>query len=178
MGYLGPKGARRAGLLGEYLLAPDARLWPYYRDGLIEGGHDPATGRMGGGVQAWASADPERDWPIVAEHLAAQVNSYKVHGRMGYEGLPPFTPVDPEVLRTRRPRGFTSTDYFVYGGPTDVVDFVTDFSAGAPVDTLYFWAGLPGMSRQQVVDNIRLIGTQVAPLVRARAAGGVTATST
>ncbi|HME47429.1 MAG TPA: LLM class flavin-dependent oxidoreductase, partial [Mycobacterium sp.] len=34
MGYQGPKGARRAGLLGAGLLSADARNWPSYRDGL------------------------------------------------------------------------------------------------------------------------------------------------
>lgn len=174
MGYLGPKGARRAGLLGEYLLAPDARLWPHYRAGLEEGGHAVSSGRMGGGVQAWASDDPERDWPLVAEHLAEQQNSYRLHARMGYADLPAYKPVDPEVLRTRRPRGFTSTDYFVYGTPVEVADFTADFAAGAPVDTVYFWAALPGMTNDQIVANIRLIGRTLAPLVRERA-GALTA---
>lgn len=33
MGYLGPQGARRAGLLGEQLLTGDARNWAPYREG-------------------------------------------------------------------------------------------------------------------------------------------------
>ena len=169
MGYLGPKGARRAGRLGEYLLSPDARLWNHYREGLEEGGHDAASGRMGGGVQAWASDDPERDWPVVSEHLAHQLNSYKMHARMGYDDLPPFKPVDVEVVRTRRPKGFTSQDYFVYGTPAEVADFTLEFSAGAPVDTVYFWASLPGMSTDQVVRNIRLIGEKLAPIIRSAA---------
>jgi alkanesulfonate monooxygenase SsuD/methylene tetrahydromethanopterin reductase-like flavin-dependent oxidoreductase (luciferase family) len=169
MGYLGPKGARRAGRLGEFLLAPDARLCPHYRVGLEQGGHEVASGRMGGGVQAWASDDPERDWPVVAEHLAEQQNSYRRHARIGYPDLPPFKPVDPEVLRSRRPRGFSSLDHFVYGTPHEVADFVAEFTSGAPVDTLYFWAALPGMANEQILRNIRLIGTELAPLVRERA---------
>ena len=170
MGYLGPKGARRAGRLGEYLLSPDARLWEHYRAGLEEGGHDPAIARMGGGIQAWATDDPERDWPIVSEHLSHQLNSYRIHARMGYDNLPPFRPIDPEVVRQRRPRGFTSTDYFVFGTPVEVADFVLDFSAGAPVDTVYFWASMPGMTHEQIVRNIRTIGEDLAPLIRAAAA--------
>jgi len=159
MGYLGPKGARRAGRLGEYLLAPDARLWPHYRAGLEEAGHDPAVGRMGGGVQAWATDDPERDWPMVSEHLAHQLNSYRMHARM----------VDVDVVRARRPRGFNSLDYFVYGTPGEVAEFVHDFSAGAPVDNVYFWGALPGMTHEQIMRNIQLIGAELAPLVRAGA---------
>jgi hypothetical protein len=88
---------------------------------------------------------------------------------MGYADLPPFKPVDPDVLRTRRPRGFTSTDYFVFGTPDEVAAFVAEFTAGAPVDTLYFWAALPGMTNEQIVRNIRLISNELAPRVRNRA---------
>ncbi|WP_101834283.1 LLM class flavin-dependent oxidoreductase, partial [Frankia canadensis] len=166
MGYLGPKGARRAGLLGEYLLSPDARNWEPYRAGLVEGGHDPATARMGGGIQAWVSDDPERDWPLIAPHLAEQANSYRLHGRMGHENLPPFKPVDPDKLRARRPRGTTSQDYFVFGTAAEVAGFVRDFSAGAPVDLVYFWAALPGMPAERVAANVRTIAEDLAPLLR------------
>src|SRR4051794_16211213 len=169
MGYLGPRGARRAGLLGEYLLSPDARNWAPYRAGLVDGGHDPALARMGGGIQAWVSDDPERDWPLVREHLAAQANSYRVHGRMGYPDLPPLRPVDPDVLRTRRPRGTSSTDYFVFGTAAEVAGFVAEHTAGAPVDTLYFWAGLPGMSADRVAANVTAVAPQLAPRLRAQA---------
>ncbi|MFI5953189.1 LLM class flavin-dependent oxidoreductase [Cryptosporangium sp. NPDC051539] len=164
MGYLGPKGARRAGRLGEFLLSPDARNWEPYREGLIDGGHDPGSARMGGGIQAWVSDDPERDWPVVSQHLAEQVNSYRRHNRMGA----PFTPVDPEKLRARRPEGHTSLDYFVFGTPAEVADFVLSFTAGAPVDTVYFWAGLPGMTATQFAANVQRIGTELAPLLRAK----------
>ncbi|MBY8863620.1 LLM class flavin-dependent oxidoreductase [Nocardia sp. CA2R105] len=166
MGYLGPSGARRAGRLGEFLLSADARNWEHYRAGLLEGGHDPSIARMGGGIQAWVSEDPERDWPSIREHVAEQANSYRLHGRMGYSELPPFKPVDPDVLRSRRPRGRASTDYFVFGTACEVAEFVRGFIAGAPVDTLYFWAALPGMSAERVAANIRAVATDLAPLLR------------
>jgi alkanesulfonate monooxygenase SsuD/methylene tetrahydromethanopterin reductase-like flavin-dependent oxidoreductase (luciferase family) len=172
MGYLGPKGARRAGRLGEFLLSPDARNWENYRQGLVEGGHDPSVARMGGGIQAWISDDPDRDWPAVREHLAEQANSYRWHGRMGYSDLAPFKPVDPDVLRRRRPRGRTSTDYFVFGTAAEVAEFVHGFTAGAPVDTLYFWAALPGMTADRVAANVRAIATDLAPLLRVLDPGG------
>src|SRR5262249_19235167 len=46
LGYQGPKGARRAGRLGEGLLSGRASLWEPYRGGLREGGHDESTARM------------------------------------------------------------------------------------------------------------------------------------
>ena len=53
LGYQGPKGARRAGLLGECLLTLNKESWPAYRDALAEAGHDPAAARMAGGIQGW-----------------------------------------------------------------------------------------------------------------------------
>jgi alkanesulfonate monooxygenase SsuD/methylene tetrahydromethanopterin reductase-like flavin-dependent oxidoreductase (luciferase family) len=163
MGYLGPKGARRAGLLGEYLLSADARIWAPYRDGLIEAGHDPASARMAGGVQGWVSDDPERDWPVVAEHLAVQVDSYRRHARIGTE-LPPARPVDPERLRSRDPRG--SLDYFFHGTPAHVADRILDYTAGAPVDSVYLWAGLSGMPPEMIRRHITTIATELAPLLK------------
>ena len=75
MGYLGPKGARRAGRMGENLLSIDARNWPHYRAGLLDGGHDPAVGAMGGAVQGWVSDDPERDW-----HMGDEVRHHASRG--------------------------------------------------------------------------------------------------
>ncbi|MGW3966971.1 LLM class flavin-dependent oxidoreductase [Amycolatopsis sp. NPDC005003] len=163
LGYLGPKGARRAGLLGEYLLSADARLWAPYRAALAEGGHDPAGGRMAGGVQAWVTDDPDRDWPVVSRHLAAQVDSYARHARQG-TGRPPPRPVDPDRLRAGEPR--TSLDYFFYGTAEDVAARILDYTAGAPVDAVYLWAGLAGMSQDLVARNITTIATRLAPLLR------------
>jgi alkanesulfonate monooxygenase SsuD/methylene tetrahydromethanopterin reductase-like flavin-dependent oxidoreductase (luciferase family) len=163
MGYLGPKGARRAGLLGEYLLSADARLWEPYRAALVEGGHDPAGGRMAGGVQAWVTDDPDRDWPVVSRHLAAQVDSYARHARQG-TALPPPRPVDPDRLRAGEPR--TSLNYFFYGTPEDVAARILDYTAGAPVDGVYLWAGLAGMSQDLVARNVTTIATRLAPLLR------------
>src|SRR6185312_13625724 len=88
MGYQGPKGARRAGLLGEGLLALERSLLDPYRDGLQAGGHDPSSARMSGFVPVFVTGDPERDWPIVARHLRYQVESYRRYGVEG-TGRPP-----------------------------------------------------------------------------------------
>ena len=63
LGYQGPQGARRAGLLGEPLFSANAGRWEPYAAGLAEAGHPASDGVMAGGIQAWASDDPERDWP-------------------------------------------------------------------------------------------------------------------
>src|SRR5206468_685378 len=94
LGYQGPQGARRAGLLGTGLLTIDPDLVAPYRAGLAEGGHDPSSARMAGGIQGWVSDDPEADWPLVSRHVAAQFDSYRRHLVQGTHRPPP-RPVDP-----------------------------------------------------------------------------------
>lgn len=168
MGYLGPKGARRAGLLGEHLLSADVRNWIPYRDALIEAGHDPSAAKMGGGIQGWVSHDPERDWPLISEHLAFQADSYRRHGRMGFD-LPPAAPVDPEKLRARRPRSHSSSDYFVHSTPEGMASFIDEYTGDAPVDIVYLWAGLPGMTPDLIAGHLGTIAADLLPLVAAGA---------
>jgi alkanesulfonate monooxygenase SsuD/methylene tetrahydromethanopterin reductase-like flavin-dependent oxidoreductase (luciferase family) len=162
MGYQGPKGARRAGLLGEGLLTFDPTLWPPYRDALVEAGHGAETGRMAGGVQAWVSLDPERQWPVVAKHLSHQLDSYR---RMMVEGTaePLPRPVDPDKLRHREPRGPLS--YFAYGTPDEMAAWLREHTKGAPVETVYVWASISGMPQHMVADHVRVVCTQLAPLL-------------
>jgi alkanesulfonate monooxygenase SsuD/methylene tetrahydromethanopterin reductase-like flavin-dependent oxidoreductase (luciferase family) len=163
MGYQGPKGARRAGLLGENLLSLDARIYPHYRDGLIAGGHDPARARMAGGVQSWVSEDPEADWPLVSKHVSYQTDSYLRHMVQGTDSpVPP--PVDPDKLRRRDPR--QPLGYFHYGTPEDVAGKVRSFVGEAPADTAFFWASLAGMPEKEVARQVELVCTRLAPLLR------------
>lgn len=162
LGYQGPKGARRAGLLGEGLLSLDPALWPNYRDALIEAGHDPQSARMTGGVQGWMSDDPERDWPVVSQHLAHQLNTYRRYMVEGTDQDVP-RPVDPDKLRQREPRGPLS--YFAYGTPQDMAAWVRTHTAGAPVETVYLWASISGMSQDMVAEQVRLICSELAPLL-------------
>lgn len=164
MGYLGPQGARRAGLLGEGLLATDAHLWEPYRAGLIEAGHDPAIGRMGGGIQGWVSEDPEADWPVVARHLGYQVDSYRRHMVEGTDQPVP-RPVDPERLRARDPRG--SLDYFFLDTPEGMARRIRRHIAGAPVRTVFLWASLAGMPEKLVERHIQTVCTRLLPLLQA-----------
>jgi len=162
MGYQGPKGSRRAGLLGEGLLTASASLWPAYRDALVEGGHDPAvSGRMAGGVNGWVTTDPEADWPMVSRHVAAQFDSYRRHMVEG-TGQPIPRPVDPERLRSRsESRG--PLDSIVYGTPDEVAASIMGSTAGAPVETVFLWASVAGMPEAAVARNVRTICTELAP---------------
>lgn len=168
MGYQGPKGARRAGLLGAGLLTSNAEMWEPYRAGLAEGGHDPAVaGRMAGGFSGWVSEDPDRDWPWVSKYIAHQVDSYRRHMVEG-TGRPAPRPVDPERLRhsdRRDPLGA-----FHYDTPEGMAERIRHHVADAPVETVYMWASVAGMPEEAVVTNVQTLCTKLAPLLRAEPA--------
>ncbi|MGB8391882.1 LLM class flavin-dependent oxidoreductase [Mycobacterium sp.] len=162
LGYQGPQGARRAGLLGERLLSADAALWGPYSDGLVEAGHSPDVGVMAGGVQAWATDDPERDWPLVSEHLAHQLNSYRRHMVEGADRPPP-KPVD--LSRVVNAGGAGPLGSFTYGTPERVAEAILAGTEGAPVETVFLWASIGGMGEAMVMQNIETICTRLAPLL-------------
>jgi alkanesulfonate monooxygenase SsuD/methylene tetrahydromethanopterin reductase-like flavin-dependent oxidoreductase (luciferase family) len=163
LGYQGPQGARRAGLLGAPLLSADAALWEPYSGGLAEAGHPPSGGVMGGGFQGWVTEDPERDWPMVSEHLAYQLNSYRRH-MVERTDAPPPKPVDTDRLINSPRSGPLGS--FAYGTPEHVAESVQAHTAGAPVHTVFFWASIGGMSENAVMRNIHTICTRLAPLLR------------
>jgi alkanesulfonate monooxygenase SsuD/methylene tetrahydromethanopterin reductase-like flavin-dependent oxidoreductase (luciferase family) len=168
MGYQGPQGARRAGLLGESLLTANGAMWPAYRDGLLEGGHDLGIARMAGGINGWVSDDPEADWPVVSRHVSAQIDSYRRHMVEGTD-MPTPRPIDPERLRSRtESRG--PLDTIIYGTPEDVAQRIIHDAAEAPVDTVFFWASIAGMPEEMVAAHIRTVCERLAPLL----AGGAT----
>lgn len=163
LGYQGPQGARRAGLLGAPLLSADASLWEPYSRGLAEANHPQSMGIMGGGFQGWASDDPERDWPMVSEHLAYQLNSYRKHMVEGTDAPPP-RPIDVDRLITSPRQGPLGS--FTYGTPEHVAERIRAFISGAPVQTVFMWASIGGMPDDVVMRNIDTICTRLAPLLR------------
>ena len=165
LGYLGPQGAGRAGRLGTGLLTANREMWPHYREALVSAGYGPAEGRMAGGIQGWVSDDPERDWGWIAPHLEYQVNSYRRHMVEGTDQPVP-RPVDAEKLRSREPR--TSIDYFYLETPDRMADKVRAYTAGAPVETVYFWASIGGMSEERARDHVQLVCNKLAPLLAAQ----------
>ncbi len=122
---------------------------------------------MGGGIQGWVSEDPERDWPVVGQHLAYQLDSYRRHMVEG-TGAPTPRPVDPDRIRNHKaPKG--SLDYFHYGTPEDVASSIRVLVGDAPVDTVYLWASLGGMPEELVARHVNLVCTRLAPLLRSAA---------
>ena len=160
MGYQGPKGARRAGLLGASLLSADARNWAPYRDGLLAAGHDVRRARMAGWINAWVTDDPEADWPTVRSHMAHQFDTYAAHGVEG-TGQPAPPPVDPDRLRIGTPDALLG--YFWCDPPQVVAQKIADYTAGAPVETVLIFASLAGMPENLVVRHIQTICGTLAP---------------
>jgi alkanesulfonate monooxygenase SsuD/methylene tetrahydromethanopterin reductase-like flavin-dependent oxidoreductase (luciferase family) len=167
LGYQGPQGARRAGVLAAPLLSADAALWEPYSSGLVEAGHHTTAAVMAGGFQGWATDDPERDWSMVSEHLAHQLNSYRKHMVEGTDALPP-KPVDVDRLVNSPRSGPLGS--FTYGTPEHVAEQIREYTAGAPVREVFLWASIGGMPEDAVMRNIQTICTRLAPLLR----GGTT----
>ena len=166
LGYQGPKGARRAGRMGEGLLTVAPASWPPYRDGLAEGGHDPAMARMSGGIQAYVTDDPERDWPLVARHLAYNTDSYRRYMVEG-TGHPVPRPVDPERLRSRPPDG-RPLSYFLFGTPEEVAGAIRDYVGQAPVRTVWLSGSIAGFPQEVAVRHVQTICTRLRPLLADR----------
>jgi alkanesulfonate monooxygenase SsuD/methylene tetrahydromethanopterin reductase-like flavin-dependent oxidoreductase (luciferase family) len=164
MGYQGPQGARRAGLLGEGLLSADARNWASYRDGLKAGGYDVSRGRMAGWINAWVTDDPDADWPAVRLHMAHQFDTYAMHGVEG-TGRPTPRPVDPERIRAGSPD--TLLGYFWCDRPETVAANIREYTAGAPVETVLIFASIAGMPEKRVTEHIRTICSRLVPLLAA-----------
>lgn len=157
LGYGSAKGAERAGRLGVGLLSSDPALWPHYRGGLAAG----VRARMAGRIQGWISTDPERDWAVIAPHLAYQKDSYN---RYRYEdsttrpGL-----VDPNELRATGLTGGAQS--WLQATPQDAATAILDFVGQAPIETVFFWASLPGLDDDLVHRHVRTLCTELAPLL-------------
>lgn len=162
MGYQGPKGARRAGVLGEGLLSVDPSLVAPYQEGLIAGGHDPNAARMSGGLGAFTTDDPERDWPLVAKHVAWQVDSYRRH-MVEATDAPLPAPIDTGRLRAK---GLTTGIHgILVDTPDNVAAEVRRFTAGTPVDTVFFWVSIAGMPEDVVMRHVHTLCEDLAPLL-------------
>jgi alkanesulfonate monooxygenase SsuD/methylene tetrahydromethanopterin reductase-like flavin-dependent oxidoreductase (luciferase family) len=162
MGYQGPKGARRAGRLGEPLLSARASQWEPYCEGLREGGHDESLGRMTGPIQGWVTDTPDEDWPTVSKYVAYQFDSYRRYMVEGTDQPIP-RPVDPERLITRdtgKPLGT-----FLYGTPEEAAESIAGTTAGAPVETVFMFAAIGGMPDEMALRHVQTICSRLGPLL-------------
>jgi alkanesulfonate monooxygenase SsuD/methylene tetrahydromethanopterin reductase-like flavin-dependent oxidoreductase (luciferase family) len=161
LGYQGPKGARRAGRLGEGLLSLNPALTAPYEEGLAEAGHDRSRGRRAGSLQCWATDDPERDWPVVARHLEYFLNSFR---RSMAEGTTRPTPKPVDVERLLDGPVGDPWRSFVYGTPEDVARRVLAYLGDLDLDTIYFNASIAAMPHDVVARAVETIATRLGPL--------------
>lgn len=160
LGYQGPQGARRAGRLGVGLLALDAKLMYPYREGLVEGGHDPATARVGGLLDIIVADDPETATERILPHFAHQANTYRL-GKAAADGRQ-VDPLTVEQLRDRVREGRPLPGLTVLT-PTDAVRQIRRRTADLPARHVYFWACVGGMPDDLVERHIELLTTVVGP---------------
>ncbi len=52
-----------------------------------------------------------------------------------------------------------------------MVEKVRAYTAGAPVETVYFWASIGGMSEERARDNVQLVCNKLAPLLAEQSPG-------
>jgi alkanesulfonate monooxygenase SsuD/methylene tetrahydromethanopterin reductase-like flavin-dependent oxidoreductase (luciferase family) len=162
LGYQGPQGARRAGLLGESLLTANPAMAEPYLAALAEAGHDPATGRMAGLLLGWITEDPEADWPVVSRHLSHQWDSYHRYAAEGTGAEPP-RPINPDKWRSR---GVSAAPaHFLLATPEDAARDIRAYLGDAPVETVWFFASLSGMPEDMVRRNVTTLCTRLAPLL-------------
>ena len=161
LGYQGPQGARRAGRLGVGLLSLDRALLEPYREGLVEGGHDPAIARTGGMLDIIVADDPDAAFERILPHYAHQLNSYRAAAVAG-------TGRDaPREITVEKLRGGATQKGQIPGlrvlTPADAISAIRDATDGAPVEHVYLWASVAGMPDDLVERHVELMCTQVAP---------------
>lgn len=163
LGYQGPQGARRAGRLGVGLLAPNPALLAPYREGLVEGGHDPESAAMGGLVPMVLSRDPERTAHLIAPHYAHQTRTY-AQARFADDTRVPAPDVATVAQQLLDPAG---TGLRVVTVDTAAAELERIIDA-APIRHLYFWATVASMPDDLVAEHVGLVCGQLAPRLRAR----------
>jgi hypothetical protein len=72
-------------------------------------------------------------------------------------------PVDPERVRARDSDAPLAS--FVYGTPDEVANTVRARTAGAPVETVFFWVSIGGMSEAMSRQHMETLCTRLAPLL-------------
>jgi alkanesulfonate monooxygenase SsuD/methylene tetrahydromethanopterin reductase-like flavin-dependent oxidoreductase (luciferase family) len=161
LGYQGPQGAKRAGRLGVGLLSLDRALLDPYREGLVEGGYDPATARTGGMLDIIVADDPEAAFERILPHYAHQLNSYRAAAVAG-SGRDAPKEITVEKLRSGAAQKGQIPGLRVLT-PTDAVNAIRESTDGSPVEHVYLWASVAGMPDDLVERHVELTCTQVAP---------------
>lgn len=158
LGYAGPKGAARAGRLGEGLLSLRRDLAGPYLSALEENGHDTADARMGGVVWMLIGDDPERQQAEAASYVEHQRRSYSAMAGKG-SGSAPTT----RTMEGVEP-GFRSNEVIAFT-PEEAVARIRKATEGLPVTDVYFWADYCGMPDELVAEHVAGVAKVASGLV-------------
>jgi hypothetical protein len=115
---------------------------------------------MIGHLSMWVTNDPERDWPIVAEHFRAFWAPQ--------EAVPSNVALlDAEAARTKGIGVATGKNgHFLYGTPFEAAEAVATFIAGTPIDRINTQPGFVGMPQEMVNRHMEVLVTEFAPKLR------------
>jgi alkanesulfonate monooxygenase SsuD/methylene tetrahydromethanopterin reductase-like flavin-dependent oxidoreductase (luciferase family) len=163
-GFYGPRGARMAGRLGIGLLHISHEMFGHYREGLVEGGHDPETARVSDLIPIVLAKDPDAAWARVVDHLAHQMNSYR-QGSVEGTGKPRPPLIEPGELRDRQADGPWGMLEILT--PEEAAVRIGERTEGLPVKHLIFWSSIAAMPEDLVLDNVELVCGKLLPLLRA-----------
>jgi alkanesulfonate monooxygenase SsuD/methylene tetrahydromethanopterin reductase-like flavin-dependent oxidoreductase (luciferase family) len=155
VGYFGA-GARRAGIMDVGLLSALPWCLEPYLAGLAEGGHDPGSARMAGGIDLIVAEDPERARAVLEPHVRYQADAYGVL-RDEVERAEGREPTPEARL------GSASPDSYQILAPDQAVDVIRQRTRGLPVRIITPWLSVGGMPDEFVLEHIRLTTTRVAP---------------
>lgn len=158
-GFYGPRGARMAGRLGMGLLHISHSMYEHYREGLVEGGHDPLSGRMSGLLPLILSDDPERTWARIAPYVAHQLNSYRKASVQGTDHPVPSL-IEGAELRNGNPDGTWGMVEVVT--PEEAAKRIRVMTEGLPVKNLIFWASIAAMPDDIMVRHMELLSGTLA----------------
>jgi alkanesulfonate monooxygenase SsuD/methylene tetrahydromethanopterin reductase-like flavin-dependent oxidoreductase (luciferase family) len=164
-GAFGPINARRAGRNRAGLLWLDGGLLEPYREGLVEGGHDPGRGAMAGLVAMIVSNDPERAWATMMPYLQYQWQSYEDAARVdaattGMKMLDEDETVERSQGPVMLPPNYDAVT------PDEAVRRLEQWLGGLPVSDVFFFDSLAGMPDELVEEHMTLLASEVAPRLR------------
>ena len=158
-GYLGPKGAARAGRLGVGLLTHNRDSFGIYRDALEESGHGGDTARMGGVVGFLVADDPEQALARIVPHRTHQLNSYRQQAALGTRRSPRWLTED----EVREGRGSGVVGALQILTADQAIARIAGICDGLPVEHLYLWASIGGMPEDLVERQMELLIDEVQP---------------
>jgi alkanesulfonate monooxygenase SsuD/methylene tetrahydromethanopterin reductase-like flavin-dependent oxidoreductase (luciferase family) len=163
LGVFGPRGTRLAGRLGVGLFTLERTNWHHYLEGLEEGGHDAATAKAGGALQAVLSDDPDRDFATLAPRIEHSCNSYRHYHVEGTDGPEPEPVSAAELVRAgsqSRSSGFGILT------PAEAAAQVRQLAHGRNVDIVYIQAAVGGVVDETAFRNARLVARELKPLLQ------------